>query len=55
MSCYCYPLQSIYQGIHELTITIEKFTLPPLAKTGIIPPFGKGRLGGILQLMSLGI
>jgi hypothetical protein len=39
------------QGFTRITLTIVKSPLPPsLPKRGIIPPFVKGRSGGILQI-----
>jgi hypothetical protein len=31
-------------------MVIRKSPLAPLCQRGVIPPFGKGRLGGILQI-----
>ena len=33
-----------------MDIVIRKSPLAPLYQRGVIPPFGKGRLGGILQI-----
>ena len=44
----------IYEWSQDrIDISVGKSPLAPLCQRGVIPPFEKGRLGGILQINAL--
>ncbi len=44
------PVSSYKGSQNRIDIVIRKSPLAPLCQRGVIPPFSKGRLGGILQI-----